>query len=333
MNEQLIVSGKEIPHIVPHLHLWGTEIALYLFFGGLAAGLIFFANFFYLKGKQNSMPVTIKVAPLIAPIIIIIGLILLIIDLHHPLYFWQLLIHFRIVSPMSWGAWTLSVIMLPAILWPLSYLDDIIEYLENRNPKCKITGLLIWVNNLIQKLPIVPAILVWFDKNRKIMAYLTIPLAIILGVYTGILLSAFNARPLWNTAILGPLFLTSGVSTAAAAIMWISNNPLERKLYSKIDLFLIAIEIFFIIHMFMGMKAGGIAQVEAAELFLGGSYTVVFWVGIVAIGLVFPAILEIMELTGFHVPVWIPSFLILMSGMLFRFVMVWGGQATSFNLL
>jgi formate-dependent nitrite reductase membrane component NrfD len=313
--------------------LWGTEIALYLFFGGLAAGIIFFANFFYLKGKENEMPMTIKVATLVPPIIIMIGLVLLIIDLHHWMYFWQLFLHFRIESPMSWGAWTLSVIMIPAILWPLSYLDDIIEYLQERNPKCKITGILIWANNLINKLPIVPAVVSWFADNRKIAAYLTIPIAIILGVYTGILLSAFNARPLWNSAILGPLFLTSGVSTAAAAIMWMSNDPKERKMYSKIDLFLIAIELFFIIHMFMGMLAGGVAQVEAAELFLGGSYTVVFWVGIVAIGLVFPAILEIMELSGFHIPVWIPAFLILMSGMLFRFVMVWGGQASSFNIL
>jgi len=333
MNEQIFASGKNIPHIVPHLHLWGTEIALYLFFGGLAAGIIFFANFFYLKGKENEMPMTVKVATLVPPIIIMIGLVLLIIDLHHWMYFWQLFLHFRIESPMSWGAWTLSVIMIPAILWPLSYLDDIIEYLKEQHPKCKITGILEWANNFINKLPVVPGIVKLFADNRRLAAYFTIPLAIILGVYTGILLSAFNARPLWNSAILGPLFLTSGVSTAAAAIMWMSNDHKERRLYSKIDLFLIAIEVFFIIHMFMGMLAGGVAQVEAAELFLGGPYTVIFWVGIVAVGLVFPAILEIMELSGFHVPVWLPAFIILLSGMLFRFVMVWGGQASHFNIL
>lgn len=333
MNEQIFASGKEIPHIVPHLHIWGTEIALYLFFGGLAAGIMFFSSFFYLKGKENEMPVTVKLASLIPPVIIMIGLILLLIDLHHVLYFWQLFLHFRIESPMSWGAWTLSVIMIPAIFWPLSYLDDIIDYLKERNSKCRLIGLFEWANNLIAKLPIIPAIIKWFAENRKLVAYITIPLSIILGVYTGILLSAFNARPLWNTAILGPLFLTSGVSTAAAAIMWLSDDHKERNLYSKIDLFLIATELFFIIHMFMGLKAGGIAQVEAADLFLGGAYTVVFWGGIVVAGLVFPAILEIMELSGFKVPVWLPAFIILLSGMLFRFVMVWGGQATSFNIL
>ena len=333
MEEVLYVSGKALPHITPHLEIWGSVIAIYLFIGGLAAGLLFFANFFYLKGKENSMPMTIKVAPLITPIIIILGLGLLIFDLHHKLYFWQLLLHIRMRSPMSWGAWTLTVIMIPAILWPITYLDDSIKYLQNRNPKCKITGILIWANNLIKKIPVLTWILDLFNKNKRLAAYLTIYLSIILGVYTGILLSAFNARPLWNSAILGPLFLTSGVSTGAALLMWLSNNPLERKLYSRIDLFLIAIELFFIIHLFMGMLSSGIAQVEAAQLFLGGPFTVYFWVFVVGMGLLLPALLEIMELSGFHIPIGIPAFLILLGGLIFRFIMVYGGQASGFHIL
>lgn len=333
MEEVLYVSGKALPHITPHLEIWGSVIAIYLFIGGLAAGLLFFANFFYLKGKENSMPMTIKVAPIITPIIIILGLGLLVFDLHHKLYFWQLLLHIRMMSPMSWGAWTLTVIMIPAILWPISYLDDSIKYLQERNPKCKITGILIWANKLIKKIPVLTWIIDLFNKNKRLAAYLTIYLSIILGVYTGILLSAFNARPLWNSAILGPLFLTSGVSTGAALLMWLSNNPLERKLYSRIDLFLIAIELFFIIHLFMGMLSSGIAQVEAAQLFLGGPFTVYFWVIVVGMGLVLPAILEIMELSGFHIPIGIPAFLILTGGLIFRFIMVYGGQASSFHVL
>ncbi|RLD44019.1 MAG: nitrite reductase [Bacteroidetes bacterium] len=333
MEEVLYVSGKALPHITPHLEVWGSVIALYLFFGGLAAGLLFFANFFYLKGKADSMPMSVKVAPIIAPIIIILGSMILVYDLHHWMYFWQLFLHVRMESPMSWGAWTLSAIMIPAILWSLSYLEDTIEYLQNRNPKCKLIGLFIWANNLIKKLPVLPWIMVLFNKNKKLIAYLTIYLSIVLGVYTGILLSAFNARPLWNSAILGPLFLTSGVSTAAALIMWLSNDHSERKMYSKIDLFLIAVELFFIIHLFMGMLSGGVAQVEAAQLFLGGPYTAMFWVLIVGMGLVVPAILEIMELSGFHIPIGIPAFLILMGGLLFRFIMVYAGQASGFNIL
>ena len=41
---------------------------------------------------------------------------------------------------------------------------------------------------------------------------------IALGIYTGILLGTLGARPLWNSALLGPLFLFSGLSTAAAVL-------------------------------------------------------------------------------------------------------------------
>lgn len=333
MNETIITSGKHIPEIAPHLELWGSAIALYLFIGGLAAGLIFFANYFYLRGKSNKMVMTVKVAPIIAPIIIVIGLILLVADLHHKLYFWQLLLHLRMNSPMSWGAWTLSIIMIPAIVWPLYYLKDALDYLKERNAPQWLIGIYEWVYNLTQKISIVQWVLKVFEKNQKLISYLTIYLAIILGVYTGILLSAFNARPLWNTAILGPLFLTSGISTGAALLIWLSKDHKEIKRFSKIDLFLIAVELFFIIHMFMGMKAGSVAQVDAAMLFLGGPYTAFFWTAVVGLGLLFPALLEILELSGLKVPVWIPAFFVLLGGLIFRFIMVDAGQFSSFHIL
>ena len=40
-----------------------------------------------------------------------------------------------------------------------------------------------------------------------------------LGIYTGILLSAMVARPLWNSAVLGPLFLFSGLFLIGPTLM------------------------------------------------------------------------------------------------------------------
>ena len=160
-----------------------------------------------------------------------------------------------------------------------------------------------------------------------------IALAVILGIYTGILLSAFNARPLWNNSLLGPLFLVSGMSTGAATIMWMSKNRMERKIMSMIDLVLIIVELFFIIHLFMGFLASTAVQIEAAELFLGGQFTVSFWVFVVILGMVFPAILEILELRGYNVPVAIPALLILFGGLVFRFIMVEAGQINKISIL
>ena len=154
--------------------------------------------------------------------------------------------------------------------------------------------------------------------------------AVILGIYTGILLSAFNARPLWNTSILGPLFLVSGLSAGAAMIMLMSKNPLERRRFSQIDIGLITIELFLIIHMFMGFNASTQVQIEAAALFLGGPYTLPFWIFAVFLGMVLPGVLEIWELKGKHVPVVIPAVLILAGNISLRFIIVYAGQASRY---
>ena len=143
-------------------------------------------------------------------------------------------------------------------------------------------------------------------------------------------MSAFNARPLWNTAILGPLFLTSGLSTGAALLMILSKTKFEKHTFSRIDILLIVIELFFIIHMFMGFLAGSQVKAEAAHYFLGGEFTVVFWINVVIIGLIIPAILEVLELLKFKIPVIVPGLLIIWGGLMFRFIMVDAGQITRF---
>ena len=151
---------------------------------------------------------------------------------------------------------------------------------------------------------------------------------LILGIYTGILLSAFNARPLWNTSILGPLFLASGLSAGAAATLILSKDPAERKQFALIDLVIIGVELFFIIHMFMGFLASTQVQIEAAKMFLGGEYTVTFWVFVVMLGLLAPALLEILELRKYHIPVLISPLLVIFGSLALRFIIVYAGQVS-----
>ena len=167
-------------------------------------------------------------------------------------------------------------------------------------------------------------------KNRKKIAYALIPLSLILGVYTGILLSAFNARPLWNNAILGPLFLTSGLSTGAAAIILLSKSAKEKHLFGKIDLGLIIVELALIAHMIMGYYAGSQVQLEAVELLVGGEFTLMFFGFVVLLGLLVPATMELIELVGYKVPVIVPAVLVIIGGLVFRFVMIEAGQLTRY---
>lgn len=311
MKEELFVSGRNIPNIDPYLNIWHWEIPVYLYLGGLAAGIMFFAGLFTVMGKEKEMPTTVKWAPFLVPVALVVGLFALFLDLKHQMYFWRLYTTIRMESPMSWGAWTLMIITPLSFVWVASYIKELIPDWN-------------WKFDILKQLEKL------FIQYRKPMAWAMMGLAIILGVYTGILLSAFNARPLWNTSILGPLFLVSGMSTGLAAIMWMSKSHTERTILSKIDLALIGVELFLIVHLFMGFLAATEVQIEAAQLFLGGEFTITFWVFVVFLGLILPAFLETLELFGTKIPIWIPALLILIGGLVFRFVMVEAGQITRY---
>jgi protein NrfD len=311
MREELFVSGRNIPNIDPYLNIWHWQIPIYLFLGGLAAGILFFAGVFMILGKEKEMPATVKWAPFVVPFALVLGLFMLFLDLKHKLYFWQLYTTIRLQSPMGWGAWVLMIVTPISFIWCASYMKEIF-------PRWK------W------KFKFLDTFEAWVIRNRKYIAWPMAVYAVILGIYTGILLSAFNARPLWNTALLGPLFLVSGMSTGAASIILISKSHKERRIIGRLDLLLIVIELFFITHMIMGFLAGPEVQINAAQLFLGGQFTVSFFVFVIVLGLIFPAALEVLELIGYKVPIVIPSILILLGGLIFRFIMVEAGQITRY---
>ena len=309
MREEVIISGRMNHLIDPQLNIWHWHIPFYLFLGGLAAGILFFAALYTIQGKEDKYPAAVRRAPFITPFILVIGLVALLLDLNNKPYFWRLYTTIRLESPMSWGAWTLMVVTPISFIWCALNIREIFPSFN-------------W------KFEILRQVEAFFKRHRITMAWVLLISSVILGIYTGILFSAFNARPLWNTSILGPLFLASGLSTGAAYIMLVSRSHAERIMFSKIDLMLIGIELFLIIHMFMGFLASTQVQIDAAMLFLGGPYTALFWVFVVFLGMLVPALLEVLELRKFHVPAIVPGLLVLLGGLMFRFIFAYAGQAS-----
>lgn len=309
MREEIIVSGRMNAMVDPNLQIWHWQIPLYLFLGGMAAGILCIAALYFIRGKENDYRTAVRITPFLTPVLLVLGLLALLIDLRHKLYFWQLYTNIRLQSPMSWGAWTLMVITPVSFIWCALHIRDLFPNWD-------------WKYNWLK------AIETFFNKYKKALAWVMLIYGLILGVYTGILLSAFNARPLWNTSILGLLFLASGLSAGAAATLIMSKNKEERKQFARIDLVIIGIELFLIVHMFMGFLASTQVQIDAARLFLGGPYTTIFWVFVIMLGLLLPAILEILELRKYHIPAIIPAIMVIFGSLMLRFVIVYAGQAS-----
>ena len=192
MTEELLVTARANELIDPSLHIWTWEVAMYLFLGGLTAGVMVFAAVMALLKKDEEAPFASRQLALLAPIVLSAGMTTLFLDLEHKLFVFRFYTAFQLTSPMSWGAWILILI------YPVATL----QILSTLRAGFPITTP--WVDRW--SLP--KAIVDWCEQHRRQIALVAVPSGIALGIYTGILLSAFSARPFWNSGVLGPLFLS-----------------------------------------------------------------------------------------------------------------------------
>ncbi len=188
MKEELFVTARSNALIDPGLHIWTWEVAMYLFLGGLTAGIMVFAAFMALLRKDDDAPFAATKLALLAPIALSLGMTTLFLDLEHKLFVFRFYTAFQPLSPMSWGAWILIVI------YPVSILQ-ILSTLRAGYPQA---------SPYVDRFAIGRQLLDWCEAHRLQIAMAAVPFGIALGIYTGILLSAFSARPFWNSGVLGP---------------------------------------------------------------------------------------------------------------------------------
>ena len=176
-----------------------------------------------------------------------------------------------------------------------------------------------------------------------------------LGIYTGILLNTMVARPLWNSAILGPLFLVSGLS-AGAAVMHIAATLLQGRSAPQG-----MVGGAFSAHaaaagcaasrrraprsrwcattrsswspnwsssrlLLINLHTSSASHAVAASLITTGPYALPFWLGVVGVGVLLPLAWQGLELSHKVAHTVLPALLVLAGGFTLRWVMVNAGQ-------
>jgi protein NrfD len=325
----------------PALHVWGWEVTAYLFVGGIVAGMMVLAGMNMLRvlsGRRLEEAYPVQ-TPLLALALLSLGMLALLMDLEHRLYVWALYITFEPLSPMSWGSWILLFV------YPVLAVSALIR-LPDAWP---------WLGARLRVLTNVSEWLVRRPDVIRVLAWSNIVLGIAVGIYTGILLSTMAARPLWNSAILGPLFLCSGLSAAAALMLLLSRvlpdearqsalggglsallQPLEgvrpdrnnAQSLARVDIVFLAIEIVLIALLLIGLVTASESQIAAAQLLVSGRYALVFWLGVIALGIVAPLVLELLEMNHKLPHSIAPAILVLIGGFALRWVLVEAGQAS-----
>ena len=124
MTTQLLetVTTRGNPQIDPSLHVWGWQIVLYLFLGGLVAGIFILTAALELKSGERARTRALSAMPFVALLLLSLGMLFLWLDLEHRFWAWRFYAAFRPTSPMSWGAWILVSSIRSAWLsaWALS---------------------------------------------------------------------------------------------------------------------------------------------------------------------------------------------------------------------
>ena len=133
--------------------------------------------------------------------------------------------------------------------------------------------------------------------------------------------------------MLGPLFLVSGLSTAAALNALLTKSKRARRNCSCASTSSSSLAEIGLVALFLISLATGPAQhIEALHAIMGGTYTMVFWVLFFGIGLIIPLLLEMLEIRGIAKSVAvIAPVLVLIGGYALRQVMLDVGQESTWT--
>ena len=295
---------------------WGWMVATYLFLGGLGAGTFCTIGVLYLAMKKPS-PVH-AIGAWVSALCLGFGALLLLADVGQP---WRAIVLFKsFVNMHSWmaiGAWLLFGGIVVDGLFALLSTAPVLRWLEAHARGLAKNG----------------------PTLRGVLAGVGIPLNLGIAVYTGLLLSTPEFRPLWHNPVLPVLFLTSALDVGVALVGAIAAFTdgqgrliTVRRHLEVASATAIAVEAGALVWFLVSARSISAYALSATDLILAGPLALPFWLLVVGLGLGLPLVLAIVQARGLweKVPLAIPalaSFLALVGGLSLRFVIVLGGVA------
>ena len=256
---------------------WEWPIAVYLYLAGLGAGALTIG---LLTGWLVRPNLPTRAVLLWGPLFVAIGAPFLILDLGKKTRFLNACLNPR----SSWAA--RGFLILSTLI---------------------ITGLAVFAASFLPwALPLVGLeVPRWLDGSLplfRVLEVVAIVFAIGTAAYTGVFLKSVRYVALWNTWFLPVLFLVSALSTGSMGIIvsllgfgLVSHNDAMRELshtLMPVEQILVVIEALVLVSYLVLRHRSGETATGSIRLLLRGKLRFVFWIGIVALGVLLPTILE-----------------------------------------
>lgn len=291
---------------VPPIHKphWKWLIISYFFLGGLSGGSYVVATAAELFGTREDHD-TARIGRYLALLSILPCPILLILDLGRPERFLNMLRVLKLRSPMSLGTWGLLTYSGFATL--------------STAAQAASDGWRVGSSGILRSVP------------RRFVGALGAPFAMFIGGYTGVLLGA-TAVPIWarNARLLGPLFLSSALAVACAAISLIlallpgqRHDALERLRRADTMASMAELCCVVAVHLNSGPLGKPLAEGHLGRLHLAGS---------VGVGIVLPLVLHAlgqMLRLPHRLVVILASLASIVGGFIMKYAVVMAGHASA----
>jgi polysulfide reductase chain C len=226
---------------------------------------------------------------------------------------------------MTWGIWILTLFIPVALAYGLLEIIEVEPYIKG----------FVWSR--------FPRLLDNVPRYRRRVAVAAAILALGVAIYTGVLISAVGpAVPFWSQPVLPflpipmmpLLFLISAISTGMAltfdlvATIAIPEIQQQMRVMDLFHIVLIGVENVLIGMLFLSALNAGGAAAESARLIMYGPLSVLFWVGVVLVGLVYPFVVHAYAIGAGRHSLWsgIGSGAgILIAGLFLRYLIVIAG--------
>jgi len=310
---------------------WGIYIANFVFFVALSLVGSLFSSILKLNKNKWAVPLT-RISEMIAISAIICAIVIIIVDMGRPDRFFNVILFFRIQSPIIWDVIIISTYLVISLL--LLYISILPDIATCRDRLTEIPKWQRWFYKILA--------INWHNgpKQRKtlknisrILAITVLPVAFAIHTVTSWLF-ATTWRPGWDSTNLGPYFVSGAFMAGAAGIiiaMYFLKNQINFRDYitqkhfdrmGKLLVLLSLVYLYFNINEYLGpaFKMVGVEGEHIIELFFG-KYAPLYWF-VQLSGLIIPILLLVIPYFRKPLPIFIISSFVILGGWLKRFLIV-----------
>lgn len=241
---------------------WGLYIVVFMFLVGISAGGLIVVAVSELMGTTRLARLN-RLAVIVSGTAIAAAALSILPDLGRPELFWKMIVSPNLTSPLVWDMVVISIYL------TIAAID--LYILTRPRPMHR------WL---------------------RIMAMITLPVAVLVHSVTAWIFGLLVARPFWNTALMAPLFISSALVSGTALILlvtWIVSRTTSfsppRHVFSdlgKLLAWFIAVDAFLLTAEVLTVYTSRVPyHTGPLDMLLFGQLAPLFWSEI-ALGLVVP---------------------------------------------